>query len=122
MGDFVLNREDVGQVTIVAIGPHMPTVLPMNKLPCDPHARAGLSNASFQNKIDSKIFGHFLDFYRFGLVGEGCVACHHEQTGHLREVGNDILRDPIAEIFLFRIATHVDERENRDRWLLFAVR
>ena len=34
---------------------------------------------------------------RFAFVGEGQVACDHQQIGLAREIGDDVLRDPIRE-------------------------
>src|SRR5260370_8165228 len=55
VGDFVLDRENVGQVTVIAVGPNLAAVLPMDELSGNAHARAPLSNASSHNKVNSKL-------------------------------------------------------------------
>ncbi len=38
MRDLVLNRENVSQVSVVAVGPDMATVLAVDQLPRHPHS------------------------------------------------------------------------------------
>ena len=52
---------------------------------------------------------------RLALEGEGGVAGDDRQRRHLRQVGDDVLGDAVAEIFLLGIAAHVDERQDADR-------
>src|SRR5688572_20354260 len=42
---------------------------------------------------------------------------HHEQAANLRERIDDLLGDPIAEIFLILGRTYVDKRQNDDALL-----
>src|SRR5260370_26119529 len=58
VGDFVLDRENVGQVTVIAVGPNVAAVLAMDELSGNAPARAGPSNASFEHKVDSKVLNH----------------------------------------------------------------
>jgi hypothetical protein len=39
---------------------------------------------------------------------------------NLRQIGDDVFRDPIAEELLLGIATHIRERQDCDRWLVGA--
>ncbi len=42
MSDFVLNDEDVGQITIIAIGPDVAVILGIDELSRDPHREPAL--------------------------------------------------------------------------------
>src|SRR5205085_2519322 len=65
----------------------------MDELPGDPYARPGLSHASFQNEVDSKVFSSLRRLHSLALEGERRVACHDEQSRDLGEVGNNVLGD-----------------------------
>ena len=64
----------------------------------------------------------FLDVHHLALEREGGVARDHEQRRDLRQIGDDVLGDAVAEIFLLRIAAHVDERKHADRHALRLLR
>ena len=51
---------------------------------------------------------------RLALVGEGRVPGNDEEPRHLRQVGDQVLRDPVREVGLLRLAAHVLERQDRD--------
>ncbi|MGY4600762.1 hypothetical protein ACVWXL_008508 [Bradyrhizobium sp. GM22.5] len=52
---------------------------------------------------------------RASLVGKGRVAGDHHEPALLRQRGEDVLADAVAEIVLCGIAAHVLESEHRDR-------
>ena len=47
----------------------------------------------------AELLAHVAHIDRFAFVGEGRVACDHQQIGLAREIGDDVLRDPIREAF-----------------------
>ena len=49
VGDLVLNREDVGQLTIIGFRPQMKSVIDLNELRRDAHLSAGLANGPLEN-------------------------------------------------------------------------
>ena len=77
MSDFVLNDEDVGQVTIIAIGPDVAVVLSIDELSRDPHTRAGLADTSFDNEINAEAFRDFRHLHVFALIGERRITGYH---------------------------------------------
>lgn len=52
---------------------------------------------------------------RLALEHERCVPRHHTECRDLRQVGDQIFGNAVAEVFLLRIAAHVDERQYADR-------
>src|SRR3712207_8193872 len=48
------------------------------------------------------------------LVDEGRVAGDDEEGPEARQGRDDVLDDPVGQIFLLRIPAHVGEREHRD--------
>src|SRR6266446_9143649 len=109
--DLVLNDEDVGQVAIKARGPEVSPVLAVDQLSCNTHAGAGFSHTSFQDKSHTKLLSDLLHFYRFAFVSERGIASDNEEPGDIGQVGNYVLGNPIAEVFLFRVATHIVDGE-----------
>src|SRR6266404_5281497 len=99
----------------------MSAVLAVDKLTGNAHTRAGFSNASFQDKADPELLSYLLNLHRFTLVSKRGIAGDDEEPGHLRQIGDDVLGDAITEIFLLRVAAHIVERENRNRWPLFPL-
>jgi hypothetical protein len=52
---------------------------------------------------------------RLALEGKYRVARHDVERGHLGQIGDDVLGNSIAEVFLLRIAAHVGEGQDSDR-------
>src|SRR6516162_3378674 len=74
-----------------------------------PHAVARPANAAFKSEPDSEIPTHLWNIYSLVLVDECRVARDHEQAGDLGQVGDNVIADTVAEIFLLQVATHVGE-------------
>ena len=110
---FVLNREHVGNVAIVAFGPDMAAGCDIDKLCGDTHALAFFPYAALDDIADAEFFADLLQMDGFALVGEGRVARDHEEPAQFRQRSYDVFADAVGEVFLLRFATHVDERQHR---------
>jgi hypothetical protein len=115
--DLILDGEDVGEVAVVPVGPDVVASHSVNQLRGDSHPPAGLAHAAFDDVADVQLFGDLGDIHRLALEGEDGVSGDDRERGDLREVRDDILRDAIAEVLLFGIAAHVDERQDSNRKL-----
>ena len=113
--DFVLDGEDVGQFAVVALGPDMAAGLAVDQLGGDPDPLPRLAHAAFEHVADAQFARDIGDINRLALEGEGGVARDDLQRRDLAQVGRDVLADPVAEIFLLGIATHVHERKHAHR-------
>ena len=113
--DLVLDGEDVIEVAVEPFGPQVIARRSVDELRGDPHALPGLSDAALQHVADIQLAGDFTDGYRPPLERERRVAGDHAERRNLGEVGGDVLADAVAEVFLFRIAAHVLERQDADR-------
>ena len=51
----------------------------------------------------------------FSLVGERRVAGDHEHVRNPRQIGGQILGDPVREILLLRIVAEIGEGQHHDR-------
>ncbi len=112
--EFVLNRENVGEVAIEPAGPDMSAAARIDQLRGDSHPVPHLAHAALKHVADAKGLGHVRHGDRCLLVDERRVAGDHVQLGQPREVRNDVLADAIGEILLFGIAAHVVERKHGD--------
>jgi hypothetical protein len=52
---------------------------------------------------------------RFRFESEGGIARDDKKGGDFREVGDDVLGYPVAEIFLLGVAAHIGEGQHTDR-------
>src|SRR6185295_19243942 len=110
VGDLVLNSENVGQVAIVAFGPHMAAVFAVDELTGDADALAGLAHAPLEQKSYSEFLRRLLHPDRLALVGENGIAGDNAKPGDLGQVSDNVLGEAIREILLLGVAAHVVER------------
>src|SRR5262249_48916095 len=73
---------------------------------------------AFQKMADAEIPGDRAYIGGLALVGKGRVAGDDEQPGIAREIGDQVLGQAIGEGFLLRIAAHIGEWQDGDRWLV----
>jgi len=114
VGDLVLHGEDVDELAVVAFGPEMAAGGGVVELRGDAHAVVGLADAALDDVADPELLGDLPDMDRAPLVGEGRVAGDHHEPALLRQCGEYVFADPVAEIFLRGIAAHVLEGEHCD--------
>jgi hypothetical protein len=108
----------MSEFAIEPLGPEMPAAAGIDELGCDAHAIAGLADAPLEHKTHAQVAPDLLHFGRPALVDEGGVARDDEQARDLREIGDQVLGQAIAEILLLDIATHVREGQHGDRRLV----
>ena len=114
-GNFVLDGEDVIKRPIVALCPEVITGLRLDELPGDPYAVAVFSDAALKYITYTELASNLAHIHVAPFVAEARVARDHEKPFQPRETGEDVFDDPISEVFLFRIAAHVEEGEDGDR-------
>ena len=113
-GDLVLDREDVGQRAVVALGPDLTARGAVDQPDGETEPVAGTAHAAFQHMADPKPGAGIDRRARARLQGETGLACRHEQPGDLRELGDQVLGDALGEIVLVRVAAEIDERQDGD--------
>ena len=112
--NLVLDRENIGEVAVVALGPDMVAGRAVDQLRGDAHAGARLAHAAFEDVSDAELARRVLDVDLLALETERRVARDDRQRRNLRQIGDDVLADPVAEIFLLRISAHILERQHAD--------
>src|SRR6516162_3247068 len=93
----------------------MPAAGCVDQLCGDPRTIAGTANRAFEYRLYTKLTANGANIDRAPLVGEARVARDDHQACDLRQIGDDVLADPVGEILLLRITRHVSEWQNSDR-------
>ena len=114
-GDLVLDGEHVGEHTVVALGPQIPARGRVGQLRRDPDPVPGPADAALEDVAGTQPGTHLPRVRARALEGEGGLAGSHEEPGDLGEIGDEVVGDAVAEVFLVRIAAHVHERQHRHR-------
>ncbi len=113
-GDLVLQREDVGEIAVVPVGPDVVASLGFDQLGGDANAIGGPSHAAFEHVAHAEFAPDLLQIDCAALVGEGGVARDDEQRGVARQSGDDVFGDPVGDELLLGVAAHVRERQHGD--------
>ena len=121
-GHLVLDREDVLEVAVVALGPDVAVGIGVDQLHGHAHPVARLAHAALDHVLDAELRRDVLDLDRLALVDERRVARDHEQLPEPGQRGDDVLGQAVGEELLLGIAAHVGERQHRDRGFLGRVR
>jgi len=114
LGDLVLQREDVGKIAVVALGPDVLAALGLDQLRGDADAIAGFAQAAFEHIAHTELASDLLHIDRAALVAEGRIARDDEQRRIARQRGDDVLGDPVGEELLLGVATHIREGQHCD--------
>ena len=119
VGDVVLQLEDIGQLAIVSVRPQMHAVRGIDQLSGDAHPAGGLAHAALENVPDAELACDVANVDRFTLEGESGIARDDEEPSLPGQPGDDVLGQPVREIFLLRIAAHILKRQHGDRRLVW---
>ena len=119
MGDLVLDGKNIGKIAIESVRPNVRAVCGVDELARNADARGGFAHTAFEDEIGAQLSADALHFHGLTFVGERRVTCDDRQRRNLREIGDDVFGDAVAEIFLLRIAAHVREWEDGDGRFVF---
>lgn len=116
-GHLVLDGEDVFELPVVAFGPDMAIRRTVDQLHADADAVARFAHAALHHVLHAEIARGLPHVDRLALVFECGVAGDDEQVAKSRQLGDDILSQPVGEKFLLGLAAHVGEGQHNDRRL-----
>ena len=115
--DLGLDREDVVELAIVALGPHVVAVRDVDQLRGNPDAGPLLRHAALEQRADAELLTHIDDVDVPVLEGEARRARGDLEPPQLGERVEDLLGEAIREVLVIGICAQVHERQNRDRGL-----
>ena len=113
--DVVLDRKDIRQIAVVAVGPEVragrgvdelrgnPTRLPARRIEPSSTERTPRSRPTARTSTERPL--------KVKLELRAITS----QAGDLRQVGDDVFADAVGEVLLLRVARHVGERQNGNR-------
>src|SRR5262245_1568884 len=93
----------------------MATGCSVDELGGDAQAVAQPAHAALEQILYAELTAGSGPVGSWAAIAERRVAGEHVELTEARELGYDVLGDAVAEVLLFRIAAHVDEREHGDR-------
>src|SRR5262245_2066670 len=93
----------------------MGAIAGVNQLGVDPNPPRCAADASLEYVANPKLLADLPQVDRRVPVAEARVASDHEEFGEAGELGDDVLRDPVAEIVVLASTAQIDERKNSDR-------
>ena len=101
-GDLVLRFREVRAIGVEPVGPEMRAGFGIDQLRVHPNLVTGPPHAAFEDIANAELAADLLYVDRLALVGKSGVAGDHEAAGDPRQIGRQIVGDPVGEIFLVR--------------------
>ena len=89
--------------------------LSVDQLGVDPHLVAQAANAAFQHITHTELAADLPGVDPLVLKSESGIARDDDHIGEPRQIGRQILGDPIREILLFGIVAEICKGQYHDR-------
>jgi hypothetical protein len=81
----------------------------------DPHLAARPLDTAFQHIADAELAADLLCGERLVAIREGGMARDHERVRDPRQIGRQIVGDPVRKVLLVGVAAEIDEGQYDDR-------
>jgi hypothetical protein len=112
--DFVLQGEKIAHVAVEPLRPQMRVGLGINELRVDADLFIRPLNASFEYISHAQLAANLLCVDRFVPVGERGIARDHEHVLDPRQIGRQILGDPVGKVLLVGVVAEIGERQHHN--------
>ena len=113
--DLALQREDVGELALVAVRPQGPVARGIDQLRGDAHAPAGEQGRALDHRVHAQLARDLRQRPIAALEAHGRCARDHAQRSDLRQVGDERIGHAVHEELLARIPGAVGERQHDER-------
>ena len=117
-GDAVLQLEEVVELPLEAVAPHMPASRGFDQLRADAQALPGLVKAALEHIANAQLAPHPFDVDRPALVGKTRTARDDKERPHARQRRDDVVDHAVDKIVLPRVAAQVGKGQHRERGLV----
>src|SRR5215471_18566474 len=114
LGKPVLKAQDVMAIAVVFFCPQVPAVFGIDELRRHSDPVSGFAHATFQHVSDAELTPNFAHIRGLTLPLEAGIASNDKQAAEPRQLGDDVLNNAVAKVFLLGISTHVGEGEHRN--------
>ncbi len=112
---LVLQREDLRPAAVEAVRPDMARSRAVDELGVDAHDVADAPEGAFEQIAHAELRGDRRRRRFLVLVGEGGIARHDEQAGNARQLGRQVLGEPVGQIALGLVVAEIVERQHDQR-------
>src|SRR5271166_5486393 len=89
--------------------------LGIDQLDIDAYLATRATDASFQHIAHAELTADLLRIYRLVSIGKGSIARDHEHVGEPRQIGREVVGDPIGKILLTPVLAEIREGQHNDR-------
>ena len=115
--DVALQDQDVAEVALIRLGPHVGLVDGLDQLSGDAHALTGAAEASLQDVVRAQLLAEPADVPVGVLVFPGGAARGDPQPVGFQsaELRDHLLRQAVTQVFLVRVAGEVVEGKDGER-------
>jgi len=113
--DLVLQGEQTAHVAIEPLRPQMRISLGIDQLGVYADLAPRSPDAPFQHIAYTQLTANLLGVDGLVPVGERGIARNHETVGDPRQIGRQILGDPVREILLLPIIAEVSKGQHNGR-------
>jgi hypothetical protein len=87
----------------------------VDQLRVDPDPVRRAPDTTFQHVADTQVSGDLLGWHRPSFVLKHRMPGRHGQARQLRQIGDQILGETVAEVFLLRVAGEIVKRQHGNR-------
>jgi hypothetical protein len=113
--DLVLQGEQIARIAVEPLCPKMRVGRGIDQLSINAELVARPANAPFQHIAHTRLAADLLRVDRLVPVRERGIARDHEHARHPRQIGRQILGDPVREILLLGVTAEIGKRQHDDR-------
>ena len=117
-GHFVLYFENVLHLAVEALRPERKIGARVHELGADAQAGAGAAQGAGEDIRRAELLADLRRSHRLVAEGQNRGTRKGVQSADLGELGDDVLGDAVAQVFVFLGATLIFEIEHGDRFLL----
>ncbi len=110
-----MQDEQIARVVVEPVGPQMRGGFGIDQLGVDADPVARPADTSFENVSYPQLVADLLRIDPLVLISERGVTRDHEHIRKSRQIGCQILRDPVREILLLTIVAEVRKGQDDDR-------
>ena len=114
--NLALCLRKVSAVVLKPVGPHVRAAFGVDQLHVHLHLITGPPHAAFEDIPNAEFAAYLLHVDELALVGKGRAAGYYEATGNARQIGGQIVGDPIGEILLLRIVREIPAQDRSRDW------
>ena len=114
VGDFILQFEQIGEVSVVSLGHQVMAGIGLDQLRRDADPAPRFAHAAFEDIARAQFLADLLDVDGLAFVGEGRGAGDDRKGAPAGEHRNDVLGHAVGEELLLGIAAEIHKRQDRD--------